>query len=147
MSNSKSINKVILVGRLGGDPKLHHMRQKRPLCTFDIATQGLKVTDTAWHSVVVYGKLAEQCHTELRKGSLVYLEGTLQGRVWQDRARVKHKTYSVYPKLVQALESKRGYERVEDSAAAAPTEDANGLDDPGAGYFDDLDESEMSTDG
>ena len=131
MSESKSINKVILIGRLGADPEMHHnMRQKRPLCTFDLATQGLKVTDTAWHSVVVYGNLAEKCHKELRKGSLVYLEGVLQGRVWQDRDNNKHKTYSIYPKIVQSLESARrgrhqgGYSRKSDSTAAEESDEA-----------------------
>lgn len=145
MSNAKSINKVILVGRLGGDPKLHHLRQKRPYCTFDIATQGLKVTDTAWHSVVVYGKLAEQCHADLRKGSLVYLEGILQGRVWQDRTNVKHKTYSVYPKIVQPLESRPRFERSQDSDSAANGSEHE-ANDSSEGFLDGIDEVEVGTD-
>lgn len=145
MSNAKSINKVILVGRLGGDPKLHHLRQKRPYCTFDIATQGIKVTDTAWHSVVVYGKLAEQCHADLRKGSLVYLEGVLQGRVWQDRAKVKHKTYSVYPKIVQPLESRSRYERNSDAVPNVNGSEHE-TDDSSEGFLDNIDEVEVGTD-
>jgi len=105
MGTEKTVNKVIFIGRLGGAPKLHHLRQKRPFCTFDIATQGVRASDTAWHSIVVYGKLAEKCHQELYKGALVYIEGALEGRFWEDRSRRKHKSYAVYPKLVQLLEA------------------------------------------
>jgi len=107
MGQEKTLNKVILIGRLGANPRLQHLRQKRPLCTFDIATQGVRVTDTAWHTVVVYGKLAERCYQELKKGSLVYVEGPLEGRIWEDRGGRRHKSYAIYPKVVQALESAR----------------------------------------
>lgn len=91
-----SVNKVILLGRLGQDPELKYTNSGTPLCTMSIATsevwkdqQGQKQEKTEWHRVVVWGKQAENCNQYLSKGSLVYVEGKNETRSWEDKNNVK----------------------------------------------------------
>lgn len=82
-----SLNKVTLIGHLGKDPELRHIQSGTPVCNFSMATSE-KYEDketTCWHRVVVWGKLAEICDQYLSKGRLVYIEGRLQYREWEDR--------------------------------------------------------------
>src|SRR3954469_2942849 len=99
----KSINKVILVGRLGRDPEMKYTSGGTPFCRFSIATDdnwtdkgsGEKQERTEWHSVVVWDRLAEICNQYLTKGRLVYIEGSLQTREWDDKEGVKRKTTEI----------------------------------------------------
>lgn len=86
------VNKVILVGRLGGDPELRHTPGGQAVARLSIATseawtdkQGQKQERTEWHRVVVWGKMAEVCGQHLAKGRQVYVEGRLQTRSWDDK--------------------------------------------------------------
>ena len=89
---AKSLNKVFLIGRLGRDPELKYTASGTPFCRFSIATDeswtdknsGEKQEKTEWHNIVVWNKLAEICNQYLTKGSLVYLEGSIQTRKWKD---------------------------------------------------------------
>ncbi|QLA15655.1 single-stranded DNA-binding protein [Desulfolutivibrio sulfoxidireducens] len=85
-----SLNKVILIGRLGQDPKLTYLPSGNPVANFNVATDesykdrdGNKVERTEWHRVAVYGRSAEFCGNYLTKGRLVYIEGSLRTRKWQ----------------------------------------------------------------
>ncbi len=87
-----TVNKVILVGNLGQDPDLRATAGGMPVCSLRIATtdrrkdkDGNWKDHTEWHSVVVYGRQAETANQYLRKGRMVYVEGRLQTRKWQDR--------------------------------------------------------------
>jgi single-strand DNA-binding protein len=87
-----SVNKVILIGRLGQDPKLAYLPSGTPAAEFTLATdesyknrEGQKVEQTEWHRVKVYGKSAEFCSNYLSKGRLVYVEGQLRTRSWEDQ--------------------------------------------------------------
>lgn len=99
----KSINKVILVGRLGRDPELKYTASGTPFCRFSMATDdswtdkgsGERSERTEWHNIVVWDKLAEICNNYLTKGRLVYIEGSLQTREWDDKEGVKRKTTEV----------------------------------------------------
>jgi single-strand DNA-binding protein len=99
----KSINKVILVGRLGRDPELKYTASGTPFCRFSMATDdswvdkgsGEKTERTEWHNIVVWNKLAEICNTYLTKGKMVYIEGSLQTREWDDKEGVKRKTTEI----------------------------------------------------
>jgi single-strand DNA-binding protein len=99
----KSINKVILVGRLGRDPEMKYTSGGTPFCRFSMATDdnwtdkgsGEKQERTEWHSIVVWDRLAEICNQYLTKGRLVYIEGSLQTREWDDKEGVKRKTTEV----------------------------------------------------
>lgn len=88
-----SLNKVLLIGNLGRDPKLRYMSNGEAVCNLSIATtdkwkdkNGQQQERTEWHNIVMYRQLAEIAYRYLEKGSQVYLEGRLQTRKWQDKA-------------------------------------------------------------
>jgi single-strand DNA-binding protein len=99
----KSINKVILVGRLGRDPELKYTASGTPFCRFSMATDdswtdkgsGERTERTEWHNIVVWDKLAEICNNYLAKGRMVYIEGSLQTREWDDQEGNKRKTTEI----------------------------------------------------
>lgn len=87
-----SLNKVLLIGRLGRDPDLRYTASGQPVANFSMATdesytnkEGQKVERTEWHRIVVWGRQAEFCGNYLTKGRLVYVEGKLETRKWQDK--------------------------------------------------------------
>lgn len=87
-----SVNKVILVGRLGQDPELKYTQSGQPVCNLSVATSevwndknGQRQEKTEWHRVIVWGKPAENCAKYLGKGRLVYLEGRNETRSWEDK--------------------------------------------------------------
>jgi single-strand DNA-binding protein len=87
-----SVNKVILVGNLGADPELKYTPSNRPVCHLSVATNevwkdkgGQKQERTEWHRVNVWGEPAENCAKFLSKGRMVYVEGRLQTRSWDDK--------------------------------------------------------------
>lgn len=86
------VNKVILVGRLGRDPETRYTSSGQAVCNFTMATDesfksrsGEKQQRTEWHRIVMWGKLAEIAQQYLKKGQLVYIEGRLQTRQWDDK--------------------------------------------------------------
>jgi single-strand DNA-binding protein len=86
------VNKVILVGRLGKDPEIRSTPQGTSVVKFTVATDekftdrnGEKQERTEWHNITVWGKLAEICGQYLKKGKLVYLEGSLRTDSWDDK--------------------------------------------------------------
>jgi single-strand DNA-binding protein len=87
-----TVNKAILVGNLGKDPDLRTTTGGSPVCTFSLATtdrrkdkDGNWNDHTEWHTVVVFGRQAETAGQYLHKGRMVYVEGRIQTRKWQDR--------------------------------------------------------------
>ena len=105
-----SVNKVILVGRLGQDPELKYTPSGMAVCNFSLATgdtwtdkNGQKQERTEWHRVVVWGKLAELCGQYLAKGRQAYLEGALQTRSWEGKDGQKRYTTEINAKTVQFL--------------------------------------------
>jgi single-strand DNA-binding protein len=87
-----SVNKVILIGNLGRDPEMRYMPSGDALANLRVATtdtwkdkEGNKQEATEWHTVVFFGKQAEICGQYLKKGSSVYVEGSLRTRKWQDK--------------------------------------------------------------
>jgi single-strand DNA-binding protein len=86
-----SVNKVILVGRLGADPEIRYTLEGKPVATMRIATNevinrgGTKETLTEWHRVVAFGRLAEICGEYLKVGTQVYIEGRLRTRKFEDK--------------------------------------------------------------
>lgn len=89
---SGSVNKVLLVGRLGKDPEVKFIPSGDAVCNFDLATseqwkdkEGNKQERTEWHRIVVWNKLAELCGQYLFRGSQAYIEGQLQTRKWKDK--------------------------------------------------------------
>jgi single-strand DNA-binding protein len=93
----KSVNKVILLGNLTRDPEMHYTENKKPVCSFGLATNRSWVPydsterqeETEFHRIVAWDKLAETCHQFLRKGRKVYCEGRLRTRSYTDKDDVK----------------------------------------------------------
>jgi single-strand DNA-binding protein len=100
---AKSVNKVILIGRLGKDPELKYTASGTPFCRFSMATDdtwndkasGERQEKTEWHNIVVWDRLAEICNQYLTKGKLIYIEGKLQTREWDDQDGNKRRTTEV----------------------------------------------------
>lgn len=98
-----SVNKAIIVGHLGKDPETKYMPSGDAVTNFSVATSetwkdkatGDKKESTEWHRISTFGKLAEICGEYLRKGSLVYLEGKIQTRKWQDKEGVDRYTTEI----------------------------------------------------
>jgi single-strand DNA-binding protein len=95
-----SVNKVILIGNLGKDPEIRTTPQGTSLARFSVATtttwkdnSGAKQERTEWHDVVAWERLAQICGEYLHKGKMVYVEGSLQTRSWEDdKGQKRYKT-------------------------------------------------------
>lgn len=99
-----TINKVILIGHLGDEVKMHYFEGGNAIGRFPIATNetytnkqtGEKVTTTEWHNIVVRNKLAEICEKYLTKGDKVYVEGRIKTRQWEGEDGVKRYTTEIH---------------------------------------------------
>lgn len=133
---SASLNMVQIIGRLCRDVDLKYSQSGTPVANISIATDesytdrnGAKVDRTEWHRVVAYGKTAENCANFLAKGSLVYVEGSLQTRKWQDQQGQDRYTTEIKAQRVQFLDRKSdgaqqgGSRQQGDVQAASPTGD------------------------
>ncbi len=96
---SGSVNKVILLGRLGADPEIRYTQTGTPVATLSVATnkywknkEGQKQEKTEWHRVILWSKLAELSGQYLSKGREVYIEGELQTRSWEKDGQKKYTT-------------------------------------------------------
>ena len=108
-----SINKVILLGRLGKDPELKYTPSGKAVCNMSLATSenwtdnnGNKQERTEWHRLVIWGKLAENCNQYLTKGRQIYVEGKVQTRNYEDSNGIKRYVTEVNVTDVQFLGSK-----------------------------------------
>lgn len=121
----RSINKVILIGNLTRDPEMKQTQSGQPVTTFGLATNREWMTkgsdrkkSTEFHEIVAWAKLAEVCHTYLRKGKLVYIEGYLKTRSWEmENGEKKFRTEIVLHDMIML--EKRAGEHGEDHADAA----------------------------
>lgn len=92
-------NKVILIGNLGDDVKLHHFDEQNCIGRFPIATTesyisrtGERITETEWHNITTRNKLAELCDRYLKKGDKVFVEGRIKTRKWDDNGQTRYTT-------------------------------------------------------
>lgn len=130
---SGTVNRVILVGRLGKDPEIKYTPSGMAMATFSLATdenrkdaEGKRQTQTEWHNIVLWGKQAEIAGEFLKKGKLVYLEGRLQTRTWEDQqgGGQRHKTEVIGDRFVMLGARMDGGESAAPSAtsSAVPTQ-------------------------
>lgn len=103
----------MIIGRLGRDPEIRYAGNGTPIANMRIATDesymdrdGNRVERTEWHSVVVFQRQAENCKTYLSKGSLVFVEGSLQTRKWQDQQGQDRYTTEIKASRIQFLDRK-----------------------------------------
>ena len=111
------VNKVQLIGRLGRDPEVRATQENVPFARFSLATDthwtdrnGEKQSRAEWHNVLAWGRLAEICGEYLRKGRLVFVEGRLQTRSWEDEAGQRHSRTEVVIHDLKILEPKQPVE-------------------------------------
>ena len=97
-----SLNKVILIGNLGQDPEARFTPQGTAVCNLSVATneswkdQSGEMQDrTEWHRVVMYGRMAETATEYMKKGQMVYVEGRLHTREWEDQNQIKRRTTEI----------------------------------------------------
>ena len=125
-----SVNKVVLVGHLGGDPETRYTPSGAAVANFNMATNeswrdasGELQDKTAWHRCVMFGKSAELAGELLKNGQLVYLEGKLQTRNWEDKDGVKRNTTEVVCDMFTMLGRRMDNTGQTDPVAAGNDED------------------------
>ncbi|HEV7570660.1 MAG TPA: single-stranded DNA-binding protein [Thermoanaerobaculia bacterium] len=109
-----SVNKVILIGRLGKDPEIRSIPSGKSVTKFTLATDdrftdksGEKQERTEWHNIEAWDRLAEICGQYLRKGSLVYIEGSIRTESWDDKETgVKKYRTKIVANTMQMLDKK-----------------------------------------
>jgi single-strand DNA-binding protein len=99
---SKGLNKVMIIGNLGKDPEMRYTPSGKPVTTFTVAStrtwntiSGERKSETEWFTVVAWSTLAEICKKYLGKGRLVYIEGRLQTRHWDDKEGNHHSAVEI----------------------------------------------------
>ena len=120
-----SVNKVILIGNLGKDPEIRTTPQGTSLARFSVATtttwkdaSGAQQERTEWHDVVAWERLAQICGEFLHKGKMVYVEGSLQTRTWEDQNKQKRSKTEIKASNVVMLSPR--VDPATRAAAAAP---------------------------
>lgn len=101
---SGTLNKVMLIGHTGDDVKMHYFEGGNSIGRFPLATNETytnkatneRVSNTEWHNVIVRNKAAEICEKYLKKGDLVYIEGRLKTRKWQDQQGVERYSTEIH---------------------------------------------------
>jgi single-strand DNA-binding protein len=111
---TRGLNKVLIIGRVGRDPEMRYTPSGRPVTTFSVGTSrswntsdGEKRTETEWFNVVAWSNLAEICKQHLSKDRLVYIEGRLQTRHWEDQEGAKHSATEIVANEMILLEDRR----------------------------------------
>ena len=142
-SMSKGINKVTLVGNLGADPETRDTRAGDPVVNMRIATseswtdkQGERQERTEWHTVTVFGKLAGVCAKYLRKGSRVYIEGSLRTEKWTDNSGAERYTTKVVARELLMLDGRD--DRQSPSTPRQPASDAVARTEAALEFDDDI---------
>jgi len=110
------LNKVTLIGRLGADPEVRYMPSGGAVTNISLATtrrwkdrqSGERRDETEWHRIAFFNRIAEIAGEYLRKGSLVYIEGRIRTRKWQDKEGQDRYTTEIIAEQMQMLDSKSG---------------------------------------
>lgn len=117
MNASKGLNKVMLIGKVDGDPELRHTPNGRPVATFTIVVprawvsgEGDRHEESEWFNIVAWNSLAEIAQDQLAENQQVYVEGRLQTRRWQDSSGRRHfRTEVVAQELLALAGADAGY--------------------------------------
>ena len=127
---TRGLNKVMIIGHLGRDPEMRYTPSGKPVTTFTVAVSrswnsgdGERHTETEWFNIVAWGNLAETCKQYLTKGQLVYIEGRLQTRKWEDKEGQKHSSVEVVANEMTMLSDRREGNHNNEAGPAAPSEE------------------------
>ncbi len=146
-NDMSGVNKVILVGRLGADPELRSTPSGTQMCTLSVATSETWVKDgkreekTEWHRVVLWSRQAELAQKYLKKGRMVYIEGKLQTRSWQDQQGQKRYTTEIVANNLQFIDGGNNTMARDNNESMMPMEETNSQSDsyyssPNAGNYE-----------
>jgi single-strand DNA-binding protein len=142
-----SLNKAMIIGRLGKDPDVRYTQSNTAVANLSIATSerykdksGEWKETTEWHRVVAWGRTAEICQEYLQKGSQVYIEGSIQTNKWEDKEGQTRYTTEIKARRMLMLDSKsssngQGVPAASQSKASEPISSTDDLDD-----FEDIDD-------
>jgi single-strand DNA-binding protein len=125
----KMVNKVVLIGNAGQDPEVRHLDSGVSVANFNLATNetykdksGERVTQTEWHRIVLWRGLAEVAEKYVKKGELLYIEGRLRTRSWDDKDGIKRYTTEVYADAMKMLGKKSDQAEASGSGQAVESE-------------------------
>ena len=135
-----SLNKVILIGNLGQDPEVRFTPQGTAVTNLSVATneswkdQSGEMQDrTEWHRIVMYGRMAETASEYMKKGQMVYVEGRLHTREWEDQNQIKRKTTEIrcdnFTMLGRRSDAPQGTNPENTAASSKPKPETDGDDD------------------
>jgi len=138
-----AVNKVMLIGNLGRDPEIRYTTGGQAVANFTLATTekytnkaGEKQEDTEWHRIVAWGRLAEICGEYLTKGRMVYIEGSIKTRSWEDKEGNTKWTTEIVARNMQMLGGQGG--RSESSAPDEKVPADFDVEDDSFGSDDDI---------
>ncbi len=122
----RGVNKVILIGNLGRDPDLQYIDGNIPVAKFPLATTEMRkdkngnvISETEWHTLVLWRGLAELAGKYLHKGSLVYVEGRLRTRNWEDRDKNRRFQTEVIGESLVMLDKRKDNEQHQQGSTGA----------------------------
>tara|TARA_X000001036_G_scaffold276940_1_gene257224 strand:+ start:1939 stop:2367 length:429 start_codon:yes stop_codon:yes gene_type:complete len=135
-----SLNKVILIGNLGQDPEARFTPQGTAVTNLSVATneswkdQSGEMQDrTEWHRIVMYGRMAETASEYMKKGQMVYVEGRLHTREWEDQNQIKRKTTEIrcdnFTMLGRRSDAPQGTNPENPAPSSKPKPETDGDDD------------------
>jgi single-strand DNA-binding protein len=129
---TRGLNKVQIIGHLGKDPEMRYTPSGKPVTTFSVAVSrswnspdGERHNETEWFNIVAWGPLAETCKNFLSKGRLVYIEGRLQTRQWEDKEKtgVKHSRVEIVAsEMIMLGERRDSNNQTQEVEPSAPLE-------------------------
>ncbi|MBS1740754.1 MAG: single-stranded DNA-binding protein [Bacteroidetes bacterium] len=110
----RGINRVMLIGNLGREPEIQYLDGKIPVVKLPLATtetfkdkSGNQVSQTEWHTIVLWRGLAELAQKFLHKGSLVFIEGKLRTRTWEDKEKIKRTSTEIVADNLVMLDKRK----------------------------------------
>lgn len=134
---SGSINKVMLIGRLGKDPEVKYTPSGTPVAKFTLATDdvfkdrnGEQQRRTEWHTIVAWSRLAEICGEYLTKGKQVYIEGSIRSRQWEDQNGGKRTAYEIHAREMKMLGSRADSDRPSAGSGPVVASSSHGMAEP-----------------
>ena len=126
----RGLNKVMLIGHLGKDPEVTNLESGVTVAKFSMATSesykdkdGQRVDQTEWHNIVVWRKLAEIAEQYLKKGSLIFLEGKIRSRSWDDKDGNKKYMTEIVADNFTMLDKKEGLQPSQQQEAVNTVEE------------------------
>lgn len=140
-----SLNKVILIGRLGKEPTIRFMPNGEAVCNFSVATSeswkdqsGQRQERIEWHNITMYRRLAEIAGQYLKKGSQVYLEGKIQSRKYTDKNGVERTAYDIIANEMKMLGGGNSEQQAQGETPTPPRRQAPAATVNGSDESDDI---------